>query len=571
MNGRKLNGGHDYSGGMRMRELGGKKTVKLLTVHGTFAQDKQGVEKSKQIVGVRRWVRRSLGFSDPADFVGVDHGLKWWQIGSPFLTELQNYVEETLDVEPFHWSGKNSEQDRRQAGRRLAQLIRRMKTSPVVIGHSHGGSICIHAAINLAARPGWARAFLKGVTTIGTPMFLSQVSANPFARYNILGKLLLLLAIINGFVFVASLYQLFLAEAWDGKPAEGHSVSVLGVPLPQQLLTSAGIGSLIAVVLLWYGLLNSRRQRMLRRNSLASELSRKGVQIAHPHDEAIASLSQGTRIRPEFLSYKELRLTVFGALSFVLIILVGLIEGISSLLYASGIGLDRTQCSGWWVWRSCETTPLITIPGYRFFFGNTSAVEAFSELSSTIRYTAGLFIYVLFPAWLVSVVAGLAAPMVSAFIHATIKRHAFGYDVYGEEVKSVLPGFDASRTVGGIPPAVEEEINELSAGDAGAALARIRRLIAGDLAPGSAGIDPLNAVMQFERAELYHNAYFCSPKFTKFLAACFIDRFGLTPSNHFKADPEACEFLAGLGDQAKPAAALATVGLMQKRAVTMIG
>ena len=67
--------------------------VKLITVHGTFTS------------------------------ASSSEGSKWWQKGSPFVLELQTFIGEDVQVEPFHWSGSNSEPERRKYGNRLCAAI----------------------------------------------------------------------------------------------------------------------------------------------------------------------------------------------------------------------------------------------------------------------------------------------------------------------------------------------------------------------------------------------------------------------------------------------------------------
>jgi hypothetical protein len=96
--------------------------IKIITVHGTFA-------------------------SQPSD-----HGEAWWQKDSAFIRAVSERLQNTLTIIPFHWSGRNSELDRRAAGDKLFQLIlREIKddSSPIVlISHSHGGNVVAFALDN---------------------------------------------------------------------------------------------------------------------------------------------------------------------------------------------------------------------------------------------------------------------------------------------------------------------------------------------------------------------------------------------------------------------------------------
>ncbi|MEZ5892106.1 MAG: hypothetical protein R3C58_03035 [Parvularculaceae bacterium] len=92
--------------------------TKIITVHGTNA-------------------------GDPSD-----SGEQWWQTGSAFQTRLQSLIKQKLDFVPFHWSGANSENERRKAARKLFKFTRKLDKAGDaygVIGHSHGGSVAVEA------------------------------------------------------------------------------------------------------------------------------------------------------------------------------------------------------------------------------------------------------------------------------------------------------------------------------------------------------------------------------------------------------------------------------------------
>ena len=64
-----------------------------------------------------------------------DEGELWWQVGSEFCkivdTDLTPQARCHKKGEVFHWSGKNSEQDRRQAGIELFHhLLEKFETRP---------------------------------------------------------------------------------------------------------------------------------------------------------------------------------------------------------------------------------------------------------------------------------------------------------------------------------------------------------------------------------------------------------------------------------------------------------
>jgi hypothetical protein len=104
---------------------------------------------------------------------------RWWQRGSPFCKEMDKRLRPGAacwpgdgDTAEFHWTGRNRETERLQAGRDLLENwllpMEREKRSYHLIGHSHGGSV-IWAALREAKWRGERLDHLRSWTTIGTP------------------------------------------------------------------------------------------------------------------------------------------------------------------------------------------------------------------------------------------------------------------------------------------------------------------------------------------------------------------------------------------------------------------
>src|SRR5580698_3746003 len=108
-----------------------------------------------------------------ADLAGDE--AKWWQAGSMFATELISAFEARgvlAIAEPFVWDGRNSEESRRKAGRRLAKRLFDLEAAGQryhLVGHSHGGSIIEEALLAIAARRNAKLQQLQSITTVGTP------------------------------------------------------------------------------------------------------------------------------------------------------------------------------------------------------------------------------------------------------------------------------------------------------------------------------------------------------------------------------------------------------------------
>lgn len=113
----------------------------LITVHGTFAAHPD------------------------------DHGREWWQRGSAFAAAAEHALGGPAVV-PFHWSGGNSEEDRREAALRLSRQLAELEQRAVpyhIIGHSHGGNVIWHALQRSLGQGPLLQ--LQTWTTVATPFF----------------------------------------------------------------------------------------------------------------------------------------------------------------------------------------------------------------------------------------------------------------------------------------------------------------------------------------------------------------------------------------------------------------
>lgn len=153
---------------------------------------------------------------------GPLEGQKWWQRGSSFATRLPELVEGAdgrTNMEPFVWSGLNSETVRRSAGERLAMRLTELEAvgEPyAVIGHSHGGSV-ISAAILNAARAQHTLPLMQSWITVGTPFIKTERQRFLFSRLGILGKavyLTLLTFFVLGVLIALGGLVANEAEAW---------------------------------------------------------------------------------------------------------------------------------------------------------------------------------------------------------------------------------------------------------------------------------------------------------------------------------------------------------------------
>ena len=274
-------------------QVGIRGMVKLITVHGTFAGDE------------------------------ADEGEKWWQRGSPFLTELQGYIAEPLEVEPFHWSGENSEMDRRQASNQLAKEISKSESPPFLIGHSHGGSIGSLCLLGMFLKKGSESAkAVRGFVSIGMPLLTFKPNANIFSRFNVVGRLLLLLAMLL-------LIDAFRQADWTGTyfdptPALTQSVTpqifVTTLTIVKSLVSLAGAVAFSSLIVLYlFNRRSAKRGHLLRNGGLRSIFGDRVSTLFHPQDEAVFGLRNMVGIKPKLVRFQNIFIGVFSFVAFALV------------------------------------------------------------------------------------------------------------------------------------------------------------------------------------------------------------------------------------------------------------
>ena len=111
------------------------------------------------------------GRSNPAD-------RRWWESESQTAQDLARASPDgPAELAPFRWTGRNSEKDRRAAGRALLENLREYERAGRdyrLIGHSHGGSVIWHALT--ASVSGAPLAHLKCWITVGTPFLRFRIA-----------------------------------------------------------------------------------------------------------------------------------------------------------------------------------------------------------------------------------------------------------------------------------------------------------------------------------------------------------------------------------------------------------
>lgn len=227
----------------------------VITVHGTFA-------------------------SDPGD-----DGEQWWQRGSAFITALTERLADNgiarISVQPFHWSGLNSDHARLRAAAALAADLATVKKTgrPVaVIAHSHGGNVLMEALVQRRTRRP-----LAAVLTLGTPFFTRRLK--PLPTLIALFKVLLGLAVAPA----------MLMYAWFALPTalDGSRVELMVLPLA----VLAGV-----VWALVRGARALMRQRGAMKRARMAVAPDRWLVIQSPRDEAMRLLESAVAIKPVYVT-----------------------------------------------------------------------------------------------------------------------------------------------------------------------------------------------------------------------------------------------------------------------------
>lgn len=187
----------------------------IVTVHGTFAHmatgadDSTGTEKPSQTGTSAASASDAASTTSEPSSAGtkakVEPVDRWWADDSTFANEIRSELagaDGPVKVDPFVWSGDNSETDRRRAGRKLFRKLQDLDAAGeryCLIGHSHGGSVISHALLFSAARKKPLTGLQKWLT-VGTPFVHLRKERFLFLRLSLFWKA----------VFIASLMLLFM-------------------------------------------------------------------------------------------------------------------------------------------------------------------------------------------------------------------------------------------------------------------------------------------------------------------------------------------------------------------------
>jgi hypothetical protein len=214
----------------------------------------------------------------------LDSGELWWQTGSPFnrrLTdELSKRGMECL-IQPFHWSGENSDAARITAADDLWKLLRSLKARKeriIVLAHSHGGNVLLLAMTrSLSLIDYFDSPAPDKIITLGTPFFCRKRTL--YGKLNTIGSIAI--SVFSASVLIA------LAIIAVLKPAAYHNAIVLS-------LAFAAFTAAFGIIAPYSFGFKQLITAALMRNKIAkyNTLKAKWLSVFSSKDEALNGLSR---------------------------------------------------------------------------------------------------------------------------------------------------------------------------------------------------------------------------------------------------------------------------------------
>jgi hypothetical protein len=417
-------------------------------------------------------------------------GGQWWQIGSPFASNLGRELAACgwpdVEIAPHHWSGANSDADRLAAAKALAGRIRaagKQGRPLAILAHSHGGNIVMEAVSQ-----GSAARDVASIVSFGTPFFHRRLKLVPW--------LIAIFQIILGLVITPIMagYIYFMLQADAGPRIE----AVLFFAL-------LGIASLLS---LRAGLRKVFHRQFALRNVRRYSNPGHWLAIHSPRDEAMRVLEAAWALKPRYVTVEGARrsLDAFAALA----------------------GVVGTIALFGWSWRYFLDPIISKVQADQFTFG--TAVD-FSFL---------LLVPVVFG--VITGIARLLARFGGAWLYARILNSL----IHGGIVGAAYGGDAAYHLVGVsryppiIPGAKEMRMDAIDLGgiDDKSIFTAAHKLYDGIVAmdEGEAGIGDPDVMWKRLSDALYHNAYMRDARIAATVAEHLAQALGVSRAGRINGD-----------------------------------
>ncbi len=453
-------------------------------------------------------------------------GERWWQRGSPFLTELAKRLHldaSRIEIVPFHWDvGPNSETVRRAASNALYEKLKGYDASGAdyhLIGHSHGGSVIYDALLHSVAK---GRPFerLKSWCTIGTPFLDYRANRFLFSRLGTKGLTLYAMA-LGILIFGAGLLVNYLAGSTQiaGTTEEMRRFfTALVLPLA---LIALGFGGACMAFLYAVERIRGGTHPQVRKKKAADLYKDRWIGLWHRDDEAISALSNVQYVKGPIVPSTFLQ--PFVAITQVLATVV---LSIALVIYALP-RLWAFMVASWPQIAQADTASDGSALGYVALI--VAAIVVLAIVAAIYVAVASIIVAIL-----KLVARGVGWPLAKAIdnlVWSSIRQQAWGDDRQGEGVAQVgshPPEFAA--TFASLPAAIADEVSRFSEKHAILTLTKVREVLGMTRTPQKSPDMRAQLSEQLNWRELIHTTYFDIPEFAD-LAAFGLHQAGLAPLN----------------------------------------
>lgn len=487
---------------------------------------------------------------------GPPDGSAWWQAEGILHQDLHKLVTSTsgdLLFESLIWDGKNSETSRYTAGERLYARMCQLEASGqnyCVIGHSHGGSVLLHA-LQLASFHERSLRSLRQWITVGTPFIEIKKRFLLFSRLGDRARAAYFIFAYCAIAYLAFLISILLSSADN--------------PMLDMLFCAAGALVLAAI---YFGLRIFQPARLKLLGSQASsnfpsDLSKKWLPLWHADDEAM----QGLRL------VKEIRLSPFDplfavpmlsflALPILLVIMFVISNRVDYSFFADPIAK----------WVDFRPTPETAIDEFQRFARNTLSLVAFPShylfqwfqdiglepgqhawlnysiviLTLVVSVLVGTAAF-----WLVSIaltvsfaaiaknVSRILSALLNFFTNQQIMKLSLGGDALGTSAVSARSSPSWTSISGSrLPEALSEEITAVSNLAAAQSIGKFRAALSTVVfSEQTTGVGELVA-NYLTWQELIHTNYFRAVRFRKLIAYAISQNEGFAATDLFRKDPD---------------------------------
>lgn len=395
------------------------------------------------------------------DALADSHGGQWWQIGSAFAGVLARELERRglaeAEVVPHHWSGANSDADRLEAARRLAQRIGeagKQNRSVALVGHSHGGNIIMEAVT-----AGSAGRHVTRVVTFGTPFFRRRLKLVPW--------LIAVFQIVLGIIVTPIM--------------AGYTVLILGTESGPRYEAAALfiLLAIVALASLRSGVRKLFRQRLARRNAERNFKAAHWLAIHSPRDEAMRILEAAAELKPRYVTVESAQRSINA--------------------FASLAGVLGTLAAFAWTWRYFLDPIITKVQAGQYGFATLVDFSFILLFPIVFAVIAGVIRLIgrLGGAW-------LYARILNLLIHGGVVGAAYG----GDDAFHLL---GVARTPPAVRPVLELRLDAMNLGgiDDRAIFDAAHKLYDGIVAMDEpdGGIGDPDVMWKRLSDALYHNAY----------------------------------------------------------------